>query len=58
MNPKTLLLSLFSLLALSFCQAEIVELTDATFEHQTQVRSFEVQERYSGIFFFFIPAAA
>jgi hypothetical protein len=38
MNPKALFLSLISLLALSYCQAEIVELTDATFEHQTQVR--------------------
>mmetsp|Transcript_14567 Transcript_14567/g.24172 ORF Transcript_14567/g.24172 Transcript_14567/m.24172 type:complete len:208 (-) Transcript_14567:193-816(-) len=37
MNLKALFLSLLSLLALlSLCHGEVVELTDATFEHETQ----------------------
>lgn len=46
MGMKSLLVALLSLVALSSCRAEIVQLTDATFEHQTQVRRCLYNQRY------------
>jgi thioredoxin domain-containing protein 5 len=41
MGFKGLILTLLSVLALSYCNAEVIELTDATFEHETQVRPWK-----------------